>query len=637
MPEMHEFSRLLRHAATAFDALVSNLVIDSVIKTPRYGGNRMGRISSTGIKFMTSRDGLWIYHRAIRADLARHIEGSIKLSWRGKVASISGKKVIKIALGTDDRTEGAMRHAEVHAQIERLIAKAKLKALAEAPTAVEGRLSHEQIRAIGESIKHRDLAEDDFLSVDDGSGDDILLEDGTPTTWFDVLEQVEQGQLEKTRDALKNRDLSSLLDPQVLTDEDGESIEIEPPLDRELESVGIVLPPDHPDRRILALEILRAKSQVLDAKQKRRQGEVIPTPPKPVIEKPVMGLPISQAFQKFSIQRELRPNTRDDYENQVKRFVSLHGDLAVEIIDKSHLRAFGEMLRDHPRRLPKHLIGAPLPEIAQFGRDNPELPRLSPQTINDRSLGAIGAILGWAVENGIVDQNARSGVKLSMPKKRKGTKERVGYDDDDLKLIFSQPWFSGGKIPRGGGGKAAIWMPLIAAFSGARLTEICQLKTADIRSETAPSGRKITYFDFAEGEDKSLKNDGSERRVPIHPELIRLGLLDYVEDQRKKKIDRLFPEVSSKGPQLSSAWSKWFGKTMREAGITDTRKVFHSFRHRFKTQHRACHILEAVGDAITGHASETVGGDYGEVTLETKAEAMDLLIYPGLNLSHVKA
>jgi hypothetical protein len=27
------------------------------------------------------------------------------------------------------------------------------------------------------------------------------------------------------------------------------------------------------------------------------------------------------------------------------------------------------------------------------------------------------------------------------------------------------------------------------------------------------------------------------------------------------------------------AWSKWFGRYIRELGITDRAKVFHSFRH----------------------------------------------------------
>ena len=82
----------------------------------------------------------------------------------------------------------------------------------------------------------------------------------------------------------------------------------------------------------------------------------------------------------------------------------------------------------------------------------------------------------------------------------------------------------------------------------------------------------------------SLKNRSSQRDVPLHPELIRCGFLEYVENRRKKPGDRLFPELDrGSDGKWSSAYSKWMGRYLRETiGITDSRKVFHSFRHTFK-------------------------------------------------------
>ncbi|MGA7326889.1 MAG: hypothetical protein WBX25_20965 [Rhodomicrobium sp.] len=43
-----------------------------------------------------------------------------------------------------------------------------------------------------------------------------------------------------------------------------------------------------------------------------------------------------------------------------------------------------------------------------------------------------------------------------------------------MNLIFSFPIFTKGERPKGGGGEAAKWLPLLAAFTGARLEELGQ-------------------------------------------------------------------------------------------------------------------------------------------------------------------
>lgn len=43
--------------------------------------------------------------------------------------------------------------------------------------------------------------------------------------------------------------------------------------------------------------------------------------------------------------------------------------------------------------------------------------------------------------------------------------------------------------------------------------------------------------------DKSLKNINSQRQMPIHPELIKLGFLKYVEALKANGQERLFPEL----------------------------------------------------------------------------------------------
>jgi len=88
-------------------------------------------------------------------------------------------------------------------------------------------------------------------------------------------------------------------------------------------------------------------------------------------------------------------------------------------------------------------------------------------------------------------------------------------------------------------------------------------------------------------------------------------------------------------------WSKWFGRHKRELGITNKASVFHSFRHGFKDAARAARVSEDLHDALTGHAGSSVGRTYGakdmvrRFGLETLADAVNRIRYPGLDLSNV--
>jgi integrase len=134
---------------------------------------------------------------------------------------------------------------------------------------------------------------------------------------------------------------------------------------------------------------------------------------------------------------------------------------------------------------------------------------------------------------------------------------------------------------------------------------------------------------------RSVKTASSIRKVPVHPQLVTIGLLCY----RQSLVDRgaapdasLWPGLrSAEGRPVSVQWSKWFGRFLRQkVGITDRRKVFHSFRHTFKRMARDARIPEELHDAMTGHAGNgSVGKSYGRgVSLRPLIEAMGNIAAP---------
>jgi integrase len=110
---------------------------------------------------------------------------------------------------------------------------------------------------------------------------------------------------------------------------------------------------------------------------------------------------------------------------------------------------------------------------------------------------------------------------------------------------------------------------------------------------------------------RRLKSATAVRTVPVHPKLCEIGWLHYVDTVRRSGGGWLFPEISPELPSALKAWTKWFTRYLRKAGVEDERKVFHSLRHTFKDALRAANVGEDLNDALCGQKNSTVGRSYG--------------------------
>ena len=79
------------------------------------------------------------------------------------------------------------------------------------------------------------------------------------------------------------------------------------------------------------------------------------------------------------------------------------------------------------------------------------------------------------------------------------------------------------------------WLPWLCAYSGARINEVAQLLPSDFRCADG-----VHYYQISTAGRRKLKNDASRRRLPRHPDLIKEGLLEFVETQRSKGDQRMF-------------------------------------------------------------------------------------------------
>ncbi|MEG3169446.1 site-specific integrase [Sphingomonas sp. LB3N6] len=254
-------------------------------------------------------------------------------------------------------------------------------------------------------------------------------------------------------------------------------------------------------------------------------------------------------------------------------------------------------------------------------------------------LSRLRTLLGWAYQNDLAPANVAEGISVKVADG--GKMQRQPFSLSDLQAIFSSPVYANGDRPKGGRLEAAYWLPLLALFTGVRLEEIGQLRVSDVQRKEYPDqdGKMlsgwflhITGATDDKGQANRIKNSASERLVPLHPELERLGFVAYVEkllDQKGRVFPDLKPNIFGR---LTAKWGEWFGPYMRNVcGITDKRKVFHSFRHTFKDYVRRARIAEGVQRQLMGHAGKDVADDYGSgYDLHSLAEAMATYRVPGL-------
>jgi len=134
--------------------------------------------------------------------------------------------------------------------------------------------------------------------------------------------------------------------------------------------------------------------------------------------------------------------------------------------------------------------------------------------------------------------------------------------------------------------------------------------------------------------EKRLKNAASIRVCPIHTALIEAGLLDYIEDLKRRGYDRLFPELIPDAQQkVSGRASEWFTEYRRRKQVGpltgDSPKVFHSFRHTMNTTLQHKNVEQHIREALCGHRPTGVNAHvYGErPRMETLKQAIDKLDY----------
>jgi integrase len=287
-------------------------------------------------------------------------------------------------------------------------------------------------------------------------------------------------------------------------------------------------------------------------------------------------------------------------------------DRRLKDIDRNDCRAVRELLMKLPSNATKLYRGMTFSDAAEQGATDGRAV-LSGATVNSY-LHKMSALFNYAVAEERMDKNPAR--KLGLEGFEHNEDDRRPFSNEQLEKIFSAPIFvgcendgrgwstPGPNRPKG----AKFWVPLIGLYQGMRLNEICQLGVGDFDIEGG-----IAFFHVRPTENGNrVKTDAGRRKVPLHPRLEGLGFVEFHRAQKKRQVERLFPDLKrdSRG-YYSDGFQKWFSRLIERQTASQERTSFHSFRHNWRDAMRNAGVPQERVRLIGGWKRTATDEQYG--------------------------
>lgn len=242
---------------------------------------------------------------------------------------------------------------------------------------------------------------------------------------------------------------------------------------------------------------------------------------------------------------------------------------------------------------------------------------ISAKTVQGKYLTCLKAIFRKGFDRDLLKENVAASARIDVPKKI--VTRSKGFSDDEAKAILSLanrsllPRVDGKPDKRSMANRVAgRWVPWLQCYTGARVAEITQLRKEDIIEEYGVYCLRVTP------EAGSVKT-GEYRLVPIHPHLVDMGFLDFVNGH---KAGPLFYDPNKKRKDGKNTPAQWAGNALARwikgelAAAWPNVQPNHAWRHRFKTLGREVEMDLHYLNVLQGHKDGTAAAGYGETTIK---------------------
>lgn len=257
---------------------------------------------------------------------------------------------------------------------------------------------------------------------------------------------------------------------------------------------------------------------------------------------------LSEAIDWYAKKKQsvIKADTLLKYTKVQTEFLEHLGDYSVSSIYRHHLDQFREHL--------------------QFDKGN------TVPTIKNK-FSAIKLLFAELINSGFYTQGNPAEGQISYGPKQKKQRSReqgrVAFTEQQLAVVFKPETYPTNS-------PSEFWVPLLQLYTGARANEICQLTVADFKE--VEGFHCVAITDDQAG--TSLKTEASRRTIPLHKNLLDIGLLDYLEAVSKAGYARVFPHLKKTKNNYSGRQRKAFTRHLEKLGLEPvaTRLASHSFR-----------------------------------------------------------
>jgi integrase len=308
------------------------------------------------------------------------------------------------------------------------------------------------------------------------------------------------------------------------------------------------------------------------------------------------------------------------------------GDRDIGLIDYYAARDY----RDIYQKLPRNRASTARKKMSikeLIDLNAPDKP--SSETVNQR-IQTISSFFKWLKTRNQALNNPfeKLRVKRAAGETTAGNKmkKRLPFTTDDLCKLFDHKYW----VNHDFSFIWEYWLPLLLLYTGARVTEICQLEKKDF--EMVGDVWVMSINDVSTKDEpeevwpKRLKTANSLRKIPIHSHLIDLGLQKFIDSAPK---GRLFPQITAQSDKLARVPCRYFNEfILPKVGIKEKwKKTLYSMRHTTLDALKQKEIPSEQRAQLAGHSvdqenmSEAVYGDeFGITTMRKLVEMLDFSV-----------
>lgn len=286
-------------------------------------------------------------------------------------------------------------------------------------------------------------------------------------------------------------------------------------------------------------------------------------------------------------------------------------------IDRAICKRYEAFANKRPKRA--------LPEFRDLSPDqieSQEVPvkdRLSRTGVAE-GLNRITSFFKWCVREHLIDRNPAEGLQSFIGEDTDSEDDEVQpWTLDEVQALLSpkdlRAFIESHRHARGASAAQRWtyfpWLVVFGLYTGARLNELGGLLVSDVIRQHDHSEGSTPVLSISPNQLRRLKTAQAKRTIPIHPDLVALGLWDLVQHRHSEIQADLLLWAPGRGDKVAGKATDDFKEYTQKLGLYQPRvKVFHSFRHTFKTLARGVMDSGALNSIVGHRADDSTGGTY---------------------------